>query len=415
MSRAVPVRPPTEGSRQLASSNHRVRETRRGSFIVPIVSAGPNEYLLTGNRGTLRNDGSAIRKFLMPGAIYVLVPSTKQEATFEFTQETKDGIPLRFKGIIIYRITEPIAAAQLFNFSDDAGVEEIDTLLTHVCLGELRHAVSHMTMTECIEQRKTTLSAVAQTALESTIHRADSPSNDWGITVEVAQLAQVFIVDTQLRQQLEAEVRNEIKLKSDQSDLRTKEEASLAEMASKDRLDEQRLAGDRESLRRQEELEMAQLARERRMQTESVATERQRLELEQDRFRAAMEAETDRVNTEAPVRLLRAARESEALREELETRRLENEVKAFDVERDLLLPRAQQELRRQMLPLEQTPQIVEAASRVLQGTNLSIYGQNAEILGQLAPLFDLIRNALQQTTQSTDGGAVRASDTLVKG
>ena len=40
----------------------------------------------------------------------MLVPATKQEATFEFTQETKDGIPLRFKGVIIYRITDPAAA-----------------------------------------------------------------------------------------------------------------------------------------------------------------------------------------------------------------------------------------------------------------------------------------------------------------
>jgi hypothetical protein len=68
---------------------------------MPIVRAGPNEFLLTGRGGRLENRGSALQAILMPGAIYVLVPSTKQEATFEFTQETRDGIPLRFKGINI--------------------------------------------------------------------------------------------------------------------------------------------------------------------------------------------------------------------------------------------------------------------------------------------------------------------------
>ncbi len=63
-----------------------------------IVRAGPNEYLLVGNKGVLENRGSAVTTFLRPGTIYVLVPSTKQEAAFEFTQETKDGVPLRFKG-----------------------------------------------------------------------------------------------------------------------------------------------------------------------------------------------------------------------------------------------------------------------------------------------------------------------------
>jgi hypothetical protein len=337
----------------------------------------------------------------MPGAIYVLVPSTKREATFEFTQETRDGIPLRFKGIIIYRIIDPMAAARLFDFSDEAGIGQITTLLTHVCLGELRHAVSHMTMAQCIEERKTTLSGVADAALQTTIRKADGETNDWGITVEVAQVAQVFIVDTHLRQQLEAEVRNEIKLKSDQSDLRTREETRLTEMASEGRVEEQKLASDMEGLRRQEELELSQLARQRRMQAENVATERQALQLERERFHAEMEAEQDRVNTEAPVRKLRIATESEVLRDELAMRTLQNQVKALDVEHDLLLPRAEQELRRAMLPLEQAPQIVEAASRVLQGTNLSIYGESAQLLGQLGPVFEILGRAVMQATQAS--------------
>jgi hypothetical protein len=368
---------------------------------MPVVKAGPNQYLLVGRGGTLENRGSAVQAILRPGAIYVLVPSTKQEAAFEFTQETRDGIPLRFKGIVIYRITDPVAAARLFDFSvaAGAGVGQITALLTHVCLGELRHAVSHMTMVECIEQRKTTLSAVAEAALQATIHDENGPASDWGITVEVAQLAQVFIVDTALRQQLEAEVRNEIKLKSDQSNIRAQEETRLTQMASDGRVEEQKLAGDREGLRRQEELELVQLARRRRMQAEDAATERQALQLQQERFHAEMEVEQDRVTTEAPVRLLRITQEGDILREELEMRKLQNQVKAFDVEDELLLPRAQQELRREMLPLEQAPQIVEAASRVLQGTNLSIYGENAQLLGQLAPVFEILARAVQQATQ----------------
>ena len=71
-----------------------------------IVRAGPNEFLLVGRGGRLENRGSAIQSFLLPGTIWVLVPSAKHEATFEFTQETRDGIPLRFKGIVVYRVTE---------------------------------------------------------------------------------------------------------------------------------------------------------------------------------------------------------------------------------------------------------------------------------------------------------------------
>jgi hypothetical protein len=145
-------------------------------------------------------------------------------------------------------------------------------------------------------------------------------------------------------------------------------------------------------------MELAQLARQRRMQAENLVTERQALELEQERFHSQLDAEQDRVNTETPVRLLRIAEESGVLREELEMRRLQKRVKAFDVESELLLARAQQEMRREMLPLEQAPQIVEAASKVLHGTNLSIYGENTQLLGQLAPIFDVLTRAVQQAT-----------------
>ncbi|HTI28805.1 MAG TPA: SPFH domain-containing protein [Methylomirabilota bacterium] len=331
------------------------------------VRANPNQYLLVGRKGVLENRGVAVQAFLLPGTIFVLVPSVKHEATFEFTQETQDGIPLRFKGIVIYRITDPVTAAHLFDFSGRDGIQQINSLLTHVSLGELRDAVSHMTMAQCIEQRKTTLSGVVQAALEATIH-SEGQSNDWGISIEVAQLAQVYIVDAELRQQLEAEVRNEIKLKSDQSDILTSEEAELTSMLSEGRLAEQKLASDREDLRRQEEL-----------------------------FASQMATEEGKVNLEAPVRLLKLAREGEVLREELALREVKNQVRASEVEHELFLPRAQQEMRREMLPLEQAPQIVEAASKVLQGTNLSIYGENAELLGQLAPVFEILARAVQQS------------------
>ncbi len=361
---------------------------------MPFVRANPNQYLLTGRDGRLLNRGSAVQKYLWPGTVYVLVPSTKQEAQFAFTQETRDGIPVRFKGIVIYRITDPIAAARLFDFTAGQGTTQINELLTHVALGELRHAVSGMTMVECIEQRKTTLSGVVETALEATIH--PHGANDWGLTLEVAQLAQVFIVDADLRQQLEAEIRNEIKLRAEQSDIQTAEESMLTAMASEGRVAEQKLATDRENLRRTEELEMAQVVRQRRTEAERLATRQQALDLAQQLHETEMRAEEARINVAAPVQMLEIARESEKLREELGLQELRNRLRRLQVEHDQLLPRAQHELRREILPLEQAPAIVEAAARVFQGANLSIYGEDAPLLSQLAPLFEMIGGAVER-------------------
>jgi hypothetical protein len=44
---------------------------------------------------------------------------------------------------------------------------------------------------------------------------------------------------------------------------------------------------------------------------------------------------------------------------------------------------------------------VEAASKVLNGTNLTIYGENAQLLGQLAPVFEIVARAVQQATEGS--------------
>lgn len=374
---------------------------------MPFVKAGPNQYLVIGRGGAVESRGSAVQTYLRPGTVYALVPGSKQEAAFELTQETKDGIPLRFKGIVVYRVTDPVAAARLFDFGPGGpaagatGLAQITALLTHVCLGELRHAISHMTMAECIEQRKTTLSQVAATALQIASHgeagtggaagapdeagpaggRSGGGAAAWGITIDVVQVAQVFIVDAELRRQLEAEVRSEIRARSEEADLRTGEQTRLAQMASDVRVQEQKLTGDREELRRREALELADLARRHRVDAERRAGERRAFELER-----------------------------EVLASRLELRRLERDIRALEVEQEVLLDRARQDLRREILPIEQAPRIVEAASRVLQGTSLSVYGDDARLVGQLAPVLDVLGRAVRDAVATGAGAMPEAAE-----
>lgn len=195
-----------------------------------ILEANPNEYLVIGREGKVINYGTGIRVFLWPGSTFVLISSTKQEATFEMTQETQDGIPLHFKGIVIYRITQPERIAMNFNFNNGEGVDEINLLIRNICLGELRAVVSGMTMKECIEQRKTVLTSTVDAALRQVVRANDATTaTQWGIELEMVQVAQVYILDNDLRKQLEAEVRNHIRAQSDQSGIRTAEETRLTQ------------------------------------------------------------------------------------------------------------------------------------------------------------------------------------------
>lgn len=283
-------------------------------------------------------------------------------------QESKDGIPLRFKGSAIYWIDDPVIAAKHYDFTQGAaaGIAEVNAHAKGVCLFALREQVSHMTMVECIEQRKTTLTEAVATALRDVAHgQAEQPG--WGIHIDVVQVSQVFIVDDELRRQLEAEVRNQLKSTSELSNIRT-----------------------------QEGIQQAQSESRRRLQNEHLAAERERIQIEQEKHRLQQTSEQELIQQETPVRLLRLAKQREVLEQELGVRQLENEVKALVVKNEMMAREAQQQLRKDILPIEQRPEIAESLAKTFQGAHLSFYGEAAPLAAALAPLVDLLKSHTQR-------------------
>jgi hypothetical protein len=239
------------------------------------VTSKVSEFLVVGRGGRLRNLGAGASALLWPGAASVTVPATRQEACFEMTQETRDGIPLRMKGIVVYRVVDPVAAAVRFDFSTGDGHARIQALLAHVSLGALRAAATTLSMEECIEQRKTTLTGAVARELEAATTEGGDP---WGIALDVVQVAQVFIVDADLRRKLEAEVRSRVTARSELAEIRKKTEVGTAEAEAR------RAALERRRELAAMELEVARAAVELR----AVEVE---AELAADRARQALRLE----------------------------------------------------------------------------------------------------------------------------
>jgi hypothetical protein len=333
---------------------------------MPFVKAQPNEYLVVGRGGKLRSHGLAGSAFIWPGSTHVLVPSTQQEAAFEMTQESSDCVPLRFKGIVIYHIADPELAARQFNFAGHNGVAEINKLINHICLGELRATVAHRTMDECIAQRKTTLTNAVGGVLREAIQGSEKRPG-WGIVLDVVQVAQVFIVDQELRRQLEAEVRNAIRIKSDLSDLEAKES-----------------------------VQRAQAAVERRLQHEQLDAEREKSALAHEKLRLKKEYEQAEIQASHPIDQLRIEKEMERLRKELEKRELENRLEELKLQTAMLQEKARHQLRKELLPLEQLPAVAEALGGIFRGMHLSVVGQEVPMLASLTPLLELLTQKLHE-------------------
>jgi len=155
--------------------------------------SGGTEYRVTGKHRRVINAGTAASVFVGSGATCVRVPATKQEARFEMTQETRDGIPLCFKGVVTYRVVDPVAAATMLDFTG-AGLERIRAVISHTCLNELRATAARLAIGACIEQRRTTLIDAVRRALTTVV----SEGGGSGIELDVIQLAQVVLVDEEL-------------------------------------------------------------------------------------------------------------------------------------------------------------------------------------------------------------------------
>jgi regulator of protease activity HflC (stomatin/prohibitin superfamily) len=289
-----------------------------------LVKARPNEYLVVAHRGDLENRGIGGRAFLWPGSSHAFVVATKQEACFAMTQETKDGIPLRLKGTVVYRVIDPVQAMRHFDFTPDgAGHSATKDLINHLCLGYLRAVVSHMTMEECIEQRETTLTGHLVQELQRVIgdpEAIDRGSRDWGIELDVVQVAQVFIVDEELRRQLEAEVRDKIKATSELSQIRT-----------------------------HERLQLAQINAARDIRLQEIETERADHEVAKEKLRLQKELDAEQIEAHAETQLLQSIKRRDVLEQERTTRQLAAEVKALEVEEEMLSKRAEQGLRKEIL------------------------------------------------------------------
>lgn len=336
---------------------------------MPIVRTRPSEFLVAAERGRLVNRGAAASRWLPRRTAWVRVPGEQQEARFEMTQETRDGIPLRFKGGAVLRIVRPEAAAGLFDFTTGDGLERLKTLVASACLAELRDRVSHMTMAECIEQRKTTLTGAVREALGALVGPADG---GWGVALDSVLVAQVFIVDQDLRRQLEAETRGRIRSASD-----------LAELAARESVD------------------LAKAAAARRAAQEQLETEKQRIAVAREQHALEAEADLAAVEADAPVQLERLARRVEVLRAEREVLELERAVEEIAAAKDLIRARAEHEMRREMLPIEQAPKIAESAAKLFQGSRLSVYGGDGGLMAAVEPVLDALADGLRSAMGGT--------------
>ncbi len=209
-------------------------------------------------------------------------------------------------------------------------------------------------------------------------------------------MAQVFIVDDELRRQLEAEVRDKIKATRELSQIRTQEQIRLAKASSDRALKLQ----ETETERARHEVAMEKLQMQRAEETE---TERTRHEGDMEKLQKQRALEQEQIEAGAAKQLLQSTKQHEVLEQERTTRQLATEVKALEVEEQMLLRQAEQALRMEILPVDQVSKIAAALSHMFQGANLSIYGSDSEFAATVLSAVTLLTDHMRQAAVPNGG------------
>jgi hypothetical protein len=160
---------------------------------------------------------------------------------------------------------------------------------------------------------------------------------------------------------------------------------------------------DLSDIRMQEEIQFAKVASRRKLEQENLESEKQRVNIAEETFQLQKRLEKSEIEEDTPVQMLKMERKLELLQKELELRKLEYETRELAVRTDILTEKAKQELRKEILPLEQVPEIAGAVSQLFRGANLSVYGETAQpLFSTIGPLVDLLTNSLRHAGVSVN-------------
>lgn len=392
-------------------------------FFFKRVTARPSECLVIVKNGKITNMGNGASTVVHPWDSFVFVPTTAIEHCFQMHQESIDGITLRFKGVVIYRIVDVEHAASLFDFS--GGGDPISRAIGDICLGELRAIVAAMSMEQCINERKTTLTEHLREAVLPIVE-GKGEARGWGIKIDVLQVAQVFCPDEKLLAQLQAEARDKIRKVAQFSQIETNRELDSARIDSEIQLSNQTVQLEKEKLEKTREIEekrlasqgavrLSELDKQKEIETKRLSSEgsvklsalesskiyeEKKIANESALTIAELEnrklSEEKRIAIESQLRLLEIEKQMEIAKQELELKALQSKVRAIELSDEASKEKTLMEIKKEILPLEMLPKISENLSGIFKDARLTISGNDNPLQNSLMSSLDLIFDRVKE-------------------
>lgn len=374
------------------------------------IVAKPSEYLITYRSGELckAKSGQGARCWKWPWDTVAIVPTTLKEVIFQANQITSDNVDVRLRGMVLYRIREPLRIYKMLNFSFRQKAEaKLARMIADMCRSTAKWLVANMEVEECIRRRKEEIANALKREVSNVV--SDGPEA-WGVEIVTIDIQDIYIQDEDLFAAMQAAFKSE-----------KDREAKLAQLelereVEKQRIDsEKQLAKDRHKLA----LEKADMAARRELAE---------LELQRAKDKEKFVLDRSRVEEEAKIQLykfekqqeqekLRLKAKQERLQAELENEKARNdEVARALAERLAVENNAGRASLERLFLTESLPEISKAIGSSLSGARFHVVqgGEDAPSPYQFAltQILDLLQQRLEQVEdkkQESPGSEERLS------
>lgn len=330
------------------------------------ISARPSEFLIHMRRGQVIRSGQGASCFKWPWDSVAVVPTTVQRLQFVADQITSEKVGVQVTGLAVYRISDPLIAFRMLNFSyPERAQQKLEELLVEMFVGAARRLVANLTVDACLSRRKEGIATELMKEIAPVVAGSgrtdDRTHKGWGVVLDTIEIQDVRVLSDTVFANLQAGYRNEQERKAKEAELLRErsvrqQEAEAQRMIAltqvsseseiRERKQEAQEKAEQEALFAKARVEQSRLAQEKQAKQAHIDAERAlhtqkleaELELKRRRSTAEEEAKLQALQNEARLAETKLLQEQKAKQAQVE---LERQLQVAKLEAELEVKRRQ--------------------------------------------------------------------------
>ncbi len=363
------------------------------------IAAYPHEYLIHFRRGHLnkKTTGQGARCFKLPRDTVFIIPTSLKEIVFQANQLSADNVDVRIRGMVIYRINNPMQIYTMLNLSNRQQAEEkLARMIGDLCRSTAKWLVANMGVEECLRKRKEDIAATLTQEVSLVV---DDAEKGWGVEVVTINIQDVYIQDDEIfdamqtlfkTEKLRASELSQLEMQKDLEVRRLQQALELADHRKKKELENARIEAEvaNEKTRLAHENDKSQFAQERYRAEQKKSLSKFKQEQELERERRALQLKREERQAELEAQRLAHQVEIEALRQRMD---VENSATPLSLEKNFIETAL--------------PAIAEALAKSMSNSRVSIIQGTGEGGGTpfkliLTELVDILRERMEKLQNS---------------